>query len=137
MGVFPKYGAQDEAEAQSGPAWRHSGPECPHHAGINHINQPVQVIFMELNKVWEGEGFYTQHSEMGVILQVGVRSFSCLRNRHNRKKKVEQDSWVYWSLLYSLPSQSCNFYLSLLLFGLIFLWIVTISIIHCNPFHSP
>jgi hypothetical protein len=33
---------------------------------------------MELNKVWEGEGFYTQHSKMGVILQVGVRSFSCL-----------------------------------------------------------
>jgi hypothetical protein len=38
---------------------------------------------MELNKVWEGEGFYTQHSEMGGILEVGVRSFSCLRNRQN------------------------------------------------------
>jgi hypothetical protein len=67
----------------SGPAWGHSGPECPHHAGINHVNQVAKVIFMELNKMWEREGFYTQHSEMGVILQVGVRSFSCLRNRHN------------------------------------------------------
>jgi hypothetical protein len=46
-------------------------------------NQAAKVIFIELNKMWEGEGFYTQHSEMGVILQVGVRSFSCLRNRHN------------------------------------------------------